>query len=253
MSATPGRMTSPGVRLREWTQTDPDSEPVLRGRRLSRDRSVQAVAKALSETGRLRITELARGLRREATAWVGRVTLGDLTITIEPKLSQLPLLGLLRYAYSWRDLRILGATDFTTADGAFLDLLIAQLVSEVSDPLARGLHRDYVRTESSLASPRGRIDYRRYATVGATASALPCMHYPRQAAAELNGLLLGGLRHAASATGSLDLRVRLRRLAAQVALDAPAATPCPARPSPPRCGASTDAPSAMAPHWGSWP
>ncbi|NBC15199.1 MAG: hypothetical protein GVY09_18030 [Gammaproteobacteria bacterium] len=216
-------MTDADVRLREWTRADPDNVPALRGRRLSRHRSVQALAAALSDTGRLRITELARGLRLEATAWVGRVTLGDLTITVEPKLPQLPLLGLLRYAYGWRDVRLVGATDFATAGGAFLDLLIVQLVSEVSDLLARGLHRDYVRNEAALASPRGRIDFHRYATVGAPTAALPCIHHPRRAATDLNGLLLSGLRHAAGATACLDLRVRLRRLAGRLALDAPAA------------------------------
>jgi len=212
-------MTATSVRLREWSCLDADNEPALRGRRLGRDPAVRKLAEQLSFSRRLGITELASGLRLEATSWVGRVELGDLTIAIEPKLPLLPLLDLLRYAFGWRRLHILAETDFNTAGGVFLDLLIAQLAADASELLARGLHRDYVRTSADLTSPRGRIDFQRYSAAAATTARLPCIHHPRQAATDLNGLLLAGLRHAADVASSLELRVRLRRLAARLALD----------------------------------
>lgn len=216
-------MSAGAVALREWESATPENCPALAGRRLADRAATRRLAKALTDSGRLEVLELARGLELRATSWVGRLTLDDLTITIRPKIPDLPLLNLLRYAYALRDLRSIGTAAFATEAWSFQDLLIAQLVAEVSELVARGLHRDYRRTASVLESPRGRIDFVRLATVGGSAqAALPCVHHPRSADSILNRALLGGLRLAVGATRDLELRARLRRLAARMDQDVPA-------------------------------
>ncbi len=216
-------MSAGAVALREWESATPENCPALAGRRLADRAATRRLAKALTDSGRLEVLELARGLELRATSWVGRLTLDDLTITIRPKITDLPLLNLLRYAYGLRDLRAIGTASFATEAWSFQDLLIAQLVAEVSELVARGLHRDYRRTQGVQEAPRGRIDFARVATAGGSAqAALPCVHHPRAADSSLNRALLGGLRLAVGATRDLELRARLRRLAAQMEQDVPA-------------------------------
>ncbi|MFZ0791745.1 MAG: hypothetical protein WAM94_19195 [Chromatiaceae bacterium] len=214
--------TTDEVALQEWETATPDRWPVLDARRLAPRGPATRVAKALSRSGRLGVLELAQGLELRASSWVGRVTLDDLTVTIRPKIPQMPLLNLTRYAYGLRDLQLIGAAGFATERWSFQDLLIAQLIAEVSELVARGLHRDYRRTRAALESPRGRIDFAQYATAAGTArAALPCIHHPRTADTALNQALLAGLRLAVGATRDLELRARLRRLAAQIDLRLP--------------------------------
>lgn len=215
-------MSADVVALREWESATPEHCPALVGRRLTDRTGARRLAQALTDSGRLEVLELAHGLTLSATSWVGRLTLDDLTITIRPKIPSLPLVSLLRYAYGLRDLRAMGMAPFATEAWSFQDLLIAQLVAEVSELLARGLHREYRRTRSMLEAPRGRIDFARLATaVGGAQAALPCIHHPRAADSDLNRAVLGGLRLATAATRDLELRARLRRLAAQMDQTAP--------------------------------
>ena len=215
-------MNPDALTLREWETATPDQWPVLADRQLARQGPATHLAKALSDSGRLEVLELARGLELRATSWVGRVTLAGLAITIRPKIPDLPLLNLMRYAYGLRNLHLIGAARFATETWSFQDLLIVQLAAEVSELLARGLHRDYRRTGAMLESPRGRIDFVRYATAGGSArAALPCVHHPRTEDTPLNRALLAGLRLAAGLTRDLELRARLRRLTAQIDLGVP--------------------------------
>jgi 5-methylcytosine-specific restriction enzyme subunit McrC len=167
----------------------------------------------LSTSGRLGITELRRGIAVSASSFVGRVQVGPLRLTIKPKIDALPLLGLLRYAYGLRDLDLHADIDFSTAQDAFHDLLIWQLLAEVTELVNRGLHREYVRIDETLASPRGRLDIQQYVRrAGVATAGLPCTHHPRLQNELLNRTLLGGLHLAATVTASLPLRARLRRL-----------------------------------------
>ena len=216
-------MTMDAVMLQEWGRAVPSDWPVLEGRRLARKGMAVRIATALSDSGRLEVLELASGLELRATSWVGRVTLDGLAVTVQPKIPGLPLLGLMRYAYGLRDLQLIGMAGFATAAWSFQDLVIAQLVAEVSELLARGLHRDYIRAQADLASPRGRIDFARYAANGNARAALPCVHHPRVENSPLNQALVSGLHLAARMSRDLELRVRLRRLEAQFDLGAPAA------------------------------
>ncbi len=79
-------MSVGAVGLREWESATPENCPALAGRRLADRGPTRRLAKALTDSGRLEVLELARGLALRATSWVGRVTLDNLTITIRPKI-----------------------------------------------------------------------------------------------------------------------------------------------------------------------
>ena len=85
------------VSLQEWQQASPVTNKLLAGVRLPQDDETQAVIQQLSASDRLNITELAKGVFVEATSYVGRIGIGDLQITIRPKIETTALLHLLQY------------------------------------------------------------------------------------------------------------------------------------------------------------
>ena len=186
--------------FQEWRTYTPESVPTLAGRDLG-DATARRLAADLAVAGRLKVLELRDGLQVETTSYVGTVRLGKLQLSIQPKLQGLPLINLLRYAYGLRDLKLFEALPQGVTGVAFHDLLIHQLAAEVSELLARGLHRRYEREEALLASPRGRIDFTALACqMGAAQAALPCAHHPRQEDTLHNRALLAGLRLATRLT-----------------------------------------------------
>ncbi len=207
-------MTTRIVNLTEWETRGPSKGSPLAGPVLADHPSAQRLAETLTREGRIEILELARGLELRASSYVGRFALGELLITIKPKISGVPLMNLLRYAYRLRHLDLFEEVGYATSQASFEDLLIHQLAAESSELLSRGLHRDYLRTESMPASPRGRIDFGGYMQVAANAGvALPCVHYPRSEDTCLNQVLHGGLKLAIRMTLDRDLGGRVRRLA----------------------------------------
>ena len=150
------------VSLREWETARPEPGSILAHQSLVAYPAARQLAEELTKSGRIEVLELARGLELRATSFVGRFSLGDLTITIHPKIADAPLLSLFRYAYGLRQLDLYGVADFATSQWSFQDLLIQQLSAEASELLERGIYRDYECTRSDLTSPRGRIDFARY-------------------------------------------------------------------------------------------
>jgi 5-methylcytosine-specific restriction enzyme subunit McrC len=201
------------VDLQEWSQrTATDKGSPLAGVFLE-DADARILAQKLTSSGMLDIMELREGLSITSTSYAGRITLGNLLITVQSKISGMSLVRLLRYAYGLRDLHIVTLAGFESEQWAFQDILIAQLIAEVSELLARGLHRRYVRTNESLASPRGRIDLQHIAKQGGVIEAsIPCTYYPRLEDCLVNQVLLQGLHLAARLTGDSMLRVHLFRL-----------------------------------------
>jgi 5-methylcytosine-specific restriction enzyme subunit McrC len=202
------------IHIKEWTRmsaTEPGSP--LAGLFLEEIGEVKSVARELSTTGMLTILELREGLSIESTSYVGRIKLGNIHITIHPKISGAPLVHLLRYAYGLRDLKISAEVVYSSETQAFQELLIQQLIEEVSELVARGLHRRYVRTDDMLANPRGRIDLQRIAKQeGVIQATLPCTYYPRLEDCLINQVLLQGLYVAARLTDDSKLRIKLYRL-----------------------------------------
>jgi 5-methylcytosine-specific restriction enzyme subunit McrC len=202
------------VRLGEWEHAGPDSEPSLRGAQLA-DGEARRLAGALSRERVLEVAELRAGLSLRAFSHVGRIALGDLVVTIEPKLGSAELLQLVRYAYGLRNLRLLGRADFAGGVELLQDLLVAQLLSEVTELLRRGIARRYMPRVDSLASPRGRL------VVGQLvdgeflhSGTLPSRHHPRSSDFALNRVLHAGLLFSARLAVDTGLKMSVRRLAA---------------------------------------
>src|SRR5262249_22244714 len=153
----------------------------------------------LTNSSLLELTELRSGIQIKAFSHVGRVRVGDLHVTILPKIKGISLLRLVRYAFGFRSLNLISDLAHLADQGGFEDLLIVQLNAEVQELLSRGLLRAYVSTTERLSSPRGRIDLTRLALDGGAVTAmLPCVHHPRIEDTVLNRVLLAGLRLAAT-------------------------------------------------------
>jgi len=202
------------IDLQEWQPASPTTHTQLAGLELPRDDATQRLVQALSDSERLKVLELRRGVSLEASSYVGRIALGDLQITIRPKITMLPLLHLLQYTYGLRQLDLLSVTGFETESLTFQDLLIHQLLAEVSELLLRGLHRRYIRREEALASPRGKIALQTIARQGGIVQAsLPCIHHPRLEDCLINQVLLQGVFLGARLANDDRLRMNLLQVA----------------------------------------
>ena len=212
-------MTGSAIQLTEWDTRAPEPGSPPCGIDLSGGR---AVAEDLKRKRQLEILELVQGVEIRTYSWVGRVKLGELTVTVQPKIPRAPFLHLLRYAYGLRQLAVKDAARYRPEQGTFQDLIARQLASEVEELIARGLHRDYRREAAELAVPRGRIDFQRYViAAGGGGASLPCVHHPRTRETILNRVLLAGIVLAARVTDDVDLRGQLRRLGRALDLDEP--------------------------------
>jgi 5-methylcytosine-specific restriction enzyme subunit McrC len=201
------------VTLSEWDSLSPDPDTRLAGLYLEDDTAVRSTVADLAKTRKLEVVELAKGVAVRSFSYVGSVNLGSLQITVRPKLSGMPLLNLLRYAYGLRSLHLLSTLEYGIEPHTFHDLLIHQLAAEATELLSRGLHREYRNLDRFLSSPRGKIDFQRLALQGGVVqAALPCTFYPRLEDCLINQVLLAGLLLAARMTHDLPLRGYLRRL-----------------------------------------
>ena len=122
--------------------------------------------------------ELRNGISVRSTSFVGRIQLGDLQITIRPKIRHNMLVTLLRYAYHLRDIRLMADTKLEAEPDAFQDILIECLLAETSELISRGLHRQYRRLDAELPAPKGRIDVQRLALRNSTVQAdIPVIYH----------------------------------------------------------------------------
>jgi len=205
--------TLTSITLSEWETQGPDNCADLAGRFLDASHGTQRVVERLMESKLIGLTELRHGLEIKAFSHVGRIRVGDLNITILPKIKGTSLLSLVRYAYGFRRLNLISDSTHLVDQYGFEDLLISQLNAEVHELIARGLFRAYISTSERLSSPRGRIDLTRMALDGGTVTAtLPCQHHPRVEDTLLNRVLMAGLHLAASIASVVDLRRESRRL-----------------------------------------
>jgi 5-methylcytosine-specific restriction enzyme subunit McrC len=69
------------VSLREWETARPDEGSLLVEQSLAGFPAARRLAEELSKTGRMEVLELARGLELRATSYVGRILLGEITVT----------------------------------------------------------------------------------------------------------------------------------------------------------------------------
>jgi 5-methylcytosine-specific restriction enzyme subunit McrC len=209
MSATPTSIT-----LSEWETRRPENCADLAGRFLEVSQATRHVIERLTDSNFLGLTELRHGLQIKAYSYIGRIRIGDLNITILPKIKGTSLLSLVRYAYGFRRLNLISDSTHLVDHCGLEDLLINQLNAEVQELISRGLLRAYIGTNERLSSPRGRIDLNRMTLDGGTVTAtLPCLHHPRIEDTLLNRVLMAGLQLAATMASVFDLRRESRRLA----------------------------------------
>lgn len=202
------------ITLSEWETVSPSTCDGLAGRFLDNSATSRRVVDALNTSRMLRFTELKDGLEISSFSHVGRVRIGNLNVTVLPKLKAASLLRLLRYAFGFRRLELVSESTHLVDQCGFEDLLISQLNAEAREIISRGLQRAYVRQDERLASPRGRISIDRLALDGGTVTAtLPCQHFPRVEDTFLNRVLMAGLRLAGTMANLLELRRESRRLA----------------------------------------
>ena len=203
------------VCLREWETQSPRTHPELTGVFLDNSNVVRDIADGLTNSQVLKITELKNGLSVESTSYVGRISLGNMVFLVLPKIDQMRLMKLMRYAYGLRNLRLVSKTVHSTGAQSFQDILIFQLVTETEEILSRGLIRKYMRANEDLTSPRGRPDMNRIAACqGLVGDKLPCIHYPRIEDCLLNQILLQGFKLAMKSTTDQELKAKLHQLSA---------------------------------------
>src|SRR5690625_1473730 len=123
------------------------------------------------------------------------------------------LFTLMNYVYQLKDVHTLNQSGFHFQSFTFLDILIYQLYTHTEDLITQGFHRDYIRKEEDLASPRGRLDFNKIAKNHHFKKAtLPSRYYERNEDYLLNQVVLAGLKMCVSLTSDLNLIVHLKRL-----------------------------------------
>ena len=208
------------LQIREWERITYRENPALAGVSFGDDVESRALAERLGAAGILEIVELRQGLSIRSTSYVGRIQLGELQITIRPKIKHNVLLTLLGYAYRLGDLRLTTTSELDAEPDAFQDILIEQLISEVTKLISRGLHRQYQRAEGSLAVSNGRIDFQKIARrTRATGADIPITHHPRLEDNRVNQVLLAGINLANTITTDSGMQSRLRRLVTRLEAD----------------------------------
>lgn len=206
-------MSEKSVTIQEWQTLEPTPGSPLAGLEL-KEQATRRIAEELTKSGKIGILELRQGLAVRATSYVGSIKLGQIRLTILPKVAAEPLLTLLRYAYGLRRLTLFSPVAHGYAPRTFQDLLIHQLAAEAAELLSRGLHRRYEPVHDDLPSPRGKIDFQSLMRQGGLSQArLPCRHHPRLENILVNRFLLAGLLLGVQLTDDLALRTWLRRLA----------------------------------------
>ena len=196
--------------MTEWQTLDPDDEPELHGLyfdTVAEKRLVAATEPAIS------FTETRHGLSIQTKSYIGRIQIGNLRLTIQPKIRMRSLLNLFCYAYQLRDLTVISSTRQAVDERTFQDLLIQEFLAETEHLIGRGLRRDYVRKREGLTSPRGKIDIQRIIHEGGIVRGeLICEHYPRLLDTVHNQILLAGLNYCVHLTEDIYLRSQLRRI-----------------------------------------
>ncbi len=84
------------VCLTEWQSLYPEPGSELANVFLDDVAEVRTLGKRITRSGMLEITELKEGLFLRSSSYVGRIKLGNLRITITPKIEGKALLRLLR-------------------------------------------------------------------------------------------------------------------------------------------------------------
>lgn len=201
------------IDLSEWDELTPNSHSILSGVFLSKDKKVRDLINVLKKSQRLEILELANGISIKAFSYVGTIQIGNIRITIHPKIIGAPLLNLLRYAYGLRNLSLYPNLSYGKKRSEFQDILIHQLIIETKELLSRGLQKNYIPHNEELTNIRGRINFLRISRQGGINSAfVPCFYYPRLENTLINQVLFAGLKLSLRIGSDVKIRTHLRHM-----------------------------------------
>ena len=206
-------MSEVEINIKEWESKYPEPGSDLEGLFLPPDKSVRNFAKLISKSGKIEILELHKGLCIKTSSYVGVIKLGNIKITVHPKLSGQPILNLLRYAYGLKNLELFSSSKIGAEKQTFQDILIYQLYMETEKLFFRGVNKEYLKQEEDLTTIKGEIDFRKLAFQGGIKKAsIPCRYHQRQEDNLLNRLMKAGIKIGGCLTDDIDLRIKLRRL-----------------------------------------
>lgn len=201
------------IELKEWETLSPDKGSILEGLKLSSDKSVSDLVDFLSENRKLKILQLQKGLLIEAYSYVGTLRLGNVKITIHPKITGQPLMNLIRYAYGIRNLELYATLRTGVESQTFQDLLIYQLYMEAKELISRGIKREYLSKRQDLNTIKGKIDFRQLLHQGGiNQHTIPCFYHPRLEDCIFNRVMKSGLKFSSPLTEDLELRICIRQV-----------------------------------------
>lgn len=171
------------------------------------------LARLLSEKEIIKIYEQKGGLSLQTNSFVGSIYIGNIHLNIMPKIKGMELMTLMNYAYQLRDLNLLDQSSFQVQSFTFIEILIYQLYIYAEELFKKGFHRDYIRKEEELASPKGRLDFNRIAKHHHMKKAtLPCQYFDRNKDYLLNQVVLAGLKMCTILAKDPKLIVHLKNL-----------------------------------------
>lgn len=196
----------PKVSINEWQTIELPSVELI-------DEKARITAKALKDSGIITIEELKSGIRITSNSYVGKIIVGDLDITVNPKINGLPLYTLLKYAYGLGELKLFDSAEHSIKMFSFFDLLIYQLLSEAENIYKRGIGKNYITSNEHLSTPRGKIDMKELSKIGVQTATLPCRFFDRSENIIINQIVLAGLKLGIELATDRGLKRNLHTLA----------------------------------------
>lgn len=163
--------------------------------------------KELSDSKIIEINEYKDYCQINTFAYVGRIRLGNLEITINPKIDDLPFLELLDYIFDLDSIRHFRELPHSFGINGFIELLIFELSCEIDYIISRGLFKKYIPVSENLMTIKGRIDYSRWINnYVALSPNIPCRHFNRLEDNILNQTIFAGGVYGRNLSRNISIR-----------------------------------------------
>ena len=159
----------------------------------------------------IKILELKHEILVQSFAYVGRIKIGNLEITITPKIDSISLIKLLDYTFDLNLLTKYSNIPHTMAEAGFVELLIYRLAREVNEVINRGINKAYILREEKLNLLRGSIIFNQLVQQSANKlPQIPCRYFNRIEDTRLNQILLSGSLFAKNKSSSTQIKNEFR-------------------------------------------
>ena len=159
----------------------------------------QEIVEKLSKSNIVMVQELKDKIFIQSFAYVGRIQIGNLEITIIPKINELPFIKLLDYTFDLNFMSTYTDTSQTLSKIGFIELLIYRLAMEIKGIINKGIYKTYEKIDEQLNLYRGSINFNELIHLTATKSSkLPCRYFNRIENNLLNQVLFAGSLYASA-------------------------------------------------------